>query len=63
MLQDTERLKIIYNKITLAFPKEQEKLFLEKFFSDSLPQVRLSFVLVSFLYGIFGFLDTLMFPD
>lgn len=63
MLQSTATSKMNYNRITLAFPEKQENLFLEQFFSDSLFQVRLSFVLVSFLYGIFGFLDTIMFPD
>ena len=54
---------MIYNKITLAFPEKEEKLFLEKYFSDSLPQIRFSFVLSAFLYGIFGHLDLLMFPE
>jgi len=54
---------MIYNKITLAFPDRKEKLFLERYFYDSLVQVRISFVLVTFLYGIFGYLDTLMFPE
>jgi signal transduction histidine kinase len=54
---------MIYNKITLAFSETEEKLFLEKYFFDSLFQVRVSFVLVTFLYGIFGILDSLMFPD
>ena len=54
---------MIYNKITLAFPKKEEELFLEKYFFDSLIQVRVSFVLVTFLYGIFGYLDSIMFPE
>jgi len=54
---------MIYNKITLAFPEKEEKLFLEKYFFNSLIPVRVSFVLVTFLYGIFGILDSLMFPD
>ena len=54
---------MIYNKITLAFPEEEEKLFLEKYFLDSLYQFRVSFVLVTLLYGIFGFLDPLMLPE
>lgn len=52
-----------YNRITLAFPEKEEKLFLETYFYDSLLQVRISFVIVSFLYGIFGWLDYLMFPE
>jgi len=54
---------MIYNKITLAFPEKEEKLFLKKYFFDSLFQVRVTFVLVTFLYGIFGILDSLMFPE
>jgi signal transduction histidine kinase len=52
-----------YNKITLAFTEKQEKLFLDKYFSESLFQFRVAFVLVTFLYGIFGFLDILLFPE
>jgi len=54
---------VIYNKITLAFPEKEEKIFLKKYFFDSLFQVRLSFILVIFLYGIFGYLDSIMFPE
>jgi len=54
---------MIYNKITLAFPEKEEKLFLKQYFFDSLIQVRVSFVLVTFLYGIFGYLDSIMFPE
>ena len=53
----------VYNKITLAFPEKEEKLFLERYFVDSLYQFRVSFVLVTLLYGIFGFLDPLMLPE
>ena len=51
------------NRITLSFPEKNEKLFLRKYFSDSLLQFRISFVLVTFLYAIFGFLDTVIVPD
>jgi len=54
---------MIYNKVTLAFPEEKEKLFRKNYFKESIVQVRVSFVLVSFLYGIFGYLDTIMFPE
>jgi len=54
---------MIYNKITLAFPEKEEKLFLEKYFYDSLIQVRVSFALVTILYGLFGYLDFIMFPE
>lgn len=54
---------MVYNKLTLAFPNNEEKLFLENYYHESLLQVRVSFVLVTILYSIFGYLDTLMFPD
>jgi signal transduction histidine kinase/CheY-like chemotaxis protein len=54
---------MIYNRITLAFPEKEEKLFLDRYFFDSLIQVRISFALVIFLYGIFGYLDSIMFPE
>ncbi len=55
--------KMIYNRISLTFPEKEEKLFLENYFFESLIQVRVSFILVSFLYSIFGILDFLMFPE
>ena len=54
---------MVYNKITLKFEDEKEKLFLNGYFHDSLSQLRLSFVIVTFLYSVFGFLDTIMFPE
>ncbi len=54
---------MIYNKITLAFPEKEEKLFQDKYFSDSIFQVRISMALVTLLYGLFGYLDSLMFPQ
>jgi signal transduction histidine kinase len=54
---------LIYNKLTLAFPEKEEKLFLAKYFTDSLVQVRVSLVLVTILYGVFGYLDSLVFPE
>lgn len=52
-----------YNRISLTFPEKEENLFLDNYFSESLIQVRVSFILVSFLYSIFGYLDFLMFPE
>jgi len=52
-----------YNKLTLAFHDVEEELFLKKYFYDSLFQFRLSFIIVMFLYGIFGYLDLIMFPE
>ncbi len=54
---------MIYNKVTLSFPDATEKGFLQQYFFDSLFQVRVSFLIVTFLYGIFGWLDSLMFPE
>ena len=48
---------MIYNKVTLSFPDATEKGFLQQYFLDSLFQVRVSFLIVTFLYGIFGWLD------
>lgn len=49
-----------FNKLKLAFQNEHEKNFKKKYFHDSLIQFRISFVLVTFLYGIFGYLDTVV---
>ncbi len=45
------------NPFTLSFRNDKEKVFLQKYFHDSLFQFRVAFVSVTFLYGIFGFLD------
>ena len=55
--------KMQFNKITLSFPEKEERLFLEEYFLDSILQFRIAFLLVTFLYGIFGYLDSLMFPE
>jgi signal transduction histidine kinase/CheY-like chemotaxis protein len=52
-----------YNKITLSFSEELEKKFLERYFRDSVPQIRLSMILGAIIYGMFGYLDSLLFPD
>lgn len=62
-LQKTNNEDISYNKVTLAFPQEEEILFQKKYFSDSIVQFRLAWLLVIFLYGSFGYVDTLMFPE
>jgi hypothetical protein len=54
---------MIYNRITLSFPEKEEKLFQAKYFSDSLLHVRISLVLVTLLYSIFGYLDSILFPE
>ncbi len=52
------------NKFSLSFQgRRHEEEFQKKFFSDSLVQFRVSFVLVAILYGIFGYLDLLVVPE
>ncbi len=48
------------NRITLAFPDQNEEIFRLKYFHNSIRQFRFSFILVTFLYGIFGYLDILV---
>lgn len=52
-----------YNKITLAFSEVDERLFLKKYFSDSIFQFRVAFILVIILYGAFGYLDSRVIPE
>jgi len=48
------------NKVTLAFPGENEGRFMERYYLDSLLQFRVSFLLVTVLYALFGFLDSII---
>ena len=48
------------NLLTLSFLDGSERRFRAKYFSDSLIQFRIAFFLVTFLYGIFGYLDYLV---
>jgi len=52
-----------FNKITLAFSEADEHLFLKKYFSDSILQFRIAFILVIILYGAFGYLDSRVIPE
>jgi signal transduction histidine kinase/CheY-like chemotaxis protein len=63
MIQNITHPEMVYNKITLAFSEKDEVLFREKYFSDSLFQFRIAFVLVILLYGVFGYLDSRMVPE
>lgn len=54
---------MIYNKITLSFSENDEKLFRKEYFYDSIFQFRIAFVLVIILYGAFGYLDSRMIPE
>ena len=62
-LKKEASLKMNFNKLTLAFPDEIEKSFLNRYFHESLTQFRVSFVLVTFLYAIFGYLDTMIMKE
>ena len=62
-LNNTTDPAMIYNKITLAFPEKDEVLFRDKYFSDSVFQFRIAYLLVIILYGAFGYLDSLMVPE
>jgi signal transduction histidine kinase/CheY-like chemotaxis protein len=63
MIQDTTSASMNYNKITLAFSEVDEQLFLNKYFSDSIFQYRIAFILVIILYGAFGYLDSRVIPE
>ena len=52
--------KMLLNKFTLSFKDDNEKKFQMKYFQDSLIQFRVSFIIVIFLYGVFGFLDMML---
>ncbi len=54
---------MLHNPYTLSFSKRQERAFREKYFADSLWQVRVAFLLVALLYAAFGFLDTIIVPE
>ena len=57
-LPDFKQMEL--NPVTLAFPKDREKLFLKDFYKKSIFQVRISFLLVLLLYGVFGMLDPVL---
>ncbi len=50
------------NPLTLAFPGDLEKRFLEDFFMTALPMIRLSLLSAMFLYGFFSILDAQLAP-
>ena len=54
---------MVFNKATLSFPAKQEILFLKKYFSDSIIQFRVAFLLVTILYASFGYLDSRIVPQ
>jgi len=48
------------NKVSLTFSNEYEKDYQKYFFNDSVVLVRFALLILSLIYGIFGFLDTLL---
>lgn len=62
-LQTSEITSIGLNKFTLEFSNGFETEFREKYFGNSLVQFRIAFILVGILYGVFGFLDSIMVPE
>jgi signal transduction histidine kinase len=63
MTQNTTDPLMNFNKITLAFSDVDERLFLKKYYSDSIVQFRVAFILVIILYGSFGYLDSRVIPE
>jgi signal transduction histidine kinase/CheY-like chemotaxis protein len=52
--------KLNINRLTLSFTGDNEKGFLVKYYKDSIFQFRVAFILIIFLYGVFGYLDILV---
>jgi signal transduction histidine kinase len=63
MTQNITNPEMVYNRVTLAFCGKDEKLFREKYFTDSVFQFRIAFILVIILYGAFGYLDSQWIPE
>jgi hypothetical protein len=51
------------NLITLQFPEELERNFLDDYFNNFLNQVRYGCILGIFLWAVYGILDSRLFPD
>jgi len=51
------------NKLTLTFSGRNEIRFMARYYYDSLLQFRVSFLLVTALYALFGYLDIVMVSD
>ncbi len=63
MIQNSTDAPMKFNKITLAFSEGDERLFLKKYFSESIFQFRAAFILVIILYAAFGYLDSRVVPE
>jgi len=61
--RESRILNMPMNTLTLAFPENLEKGFLDDYFSKSLKQVRVTLLLGVFFYGIFGILDAKLIPE
>jgi signal transduction histidine kinase len=61
--EEESRPKMNINRFTLSFSNDIEKIFRKKYYRISLKQFRLSFVLVVFLYGVFGYLDKMIIEE
>jgi signal transduction histidine kinase len=48
------------NVVTLAFQGKNEDRFMVRYYYDSLLQFRVSFLIVTFLYALFGYLDSII---
>ncbi|MCF6331976.1 MAG: ATP-binding protein [Draconibacterium sp.] len=51
------------HKITLNFPDEREREYRDNYFIRSFKTVRIGFIILSFIYGFFGYLDSIMAED
>lgn len=58
--QKSIRHQMNLNIFTLNFPGENEGRFMKRHYYDSLLQFRVSFFLLTLLYALFGYLDTIM---
>ncbi|MDH4163149.1 MAG: ATP-binding protein [Nitrospirota bacterium] len=56
-------LETYTQKLRLRFPGELEERFREDYYEKSLNSLRVSLVLGAVIYGLFGVLDTWIFPD
>lgn len=60
---EIDQSNMLINKLTLSFLDANEKKYRKAYFANSLIQFRISFVLVIFLYGIFGYLDNMVIEE
>jgi len=61
--QTSIRQQMNLNKLTLTFSGRNEIRFMARYYYDSLLQFRVSFLLVTALYALFGYLDIVMVSD